>query len=129
MSRFEFNARYINELVGVKYQSLGETRDGVNCVGLVCLFYREHGVDMPCPNSTDPSDVRLIFVDRWKEIDRPDYGDLAVMPGEASAIEGHVGIWTPLGILKAEKRHGVIIQPHGRAHGRVKFYRYQDTTP
>lgn len=32
-----------NDYIGIKYKRLGDTHQGADCVGLVRLYYREHG--------------------------------------------------------------------------------------
>jgi hypothetical protein len=98
---------FVKSFVGIAYKDGGVSRDGVYCVGLVILFYRERGIELPDPATMDPNLVQESPFYRCFSVQhKPIYGDVVSLPGENSFDEGHVGIWTPLGILHA-RRGGV----------------------
>jgi len=127
--RLEWNEEernYCAGLVGIPYEDTGDTRAGCYCVGLLCIFYRDHGMELPNPASYDPNKVVREFIAPFfaKTDDKPRYGDVVKLM-DSTGGSNHLGIWTPEGIFHANPVVGVIRTRHGR---RPVFgiYRHKD---
>jgi cell wall-associated NlpC family hydrolase len=113
-------------LVGTPWDETGSTRKGVYCVGLVCLWYDFFGVTVPNPRTQDPQDVNA-HLSNYFSLFRGDCraGDVVTMAGDGDFFEGHVGIWTPLGVLHATRKTGVVLEAEKRLKIR-RSYRYRE---
>ncbi|NNM32880.1 MAG: C40 family peptidase, partial [Gemmatimonadetes bacterium] len=72
--------------LGTPYRYGGNTRDGLDCSGLVCQVYRKHGMDLP---RTSFHQYR-----QGRPVDRSDLqpGDLVFFSGSGGGVQ-HVGIY------------------------------------
>jgi hypothetical protein len=113
-------------LVGTRWDEVGATRQGVYCVGLVILWYDWFGVTIPNPLTQDPQDVNA-HLSNYFALFRGDKraGDVVTMAGEGDYFEGHVGVWTPIGVLHATRRQGVVLEAENRLKIR-RSYRYRE---
>lgn len=90
----------IDTYVGLLYKSLGRDKNGIDCYGLVRLFYRDElGIKLPSLNGKyDDSEngdqtgavVTSEIKSRWKKIDSPRYGDVVVFRMRHMAT--HIGV-------------------------------------
>lgn len=85
--------------IGIPYENRGRTRDGVDCWGLVQLWYREQlDVDVPdylwaytaANDKESVSDAIEENKANWKKVDEPEYGDVLVF--RIMGYPMHVGI-------------------------------------
>lgn len=85
--------------IGIPYENRGRTRDGVDCWGLVQLWYREQlDVDVPdylwaytaANDKESVSDAIEENKANWKKVDEPAYGDVLVF--RIMGYPMHVGI-------------------------------------
>lgn len=77
----------LRKYIGLPYSPKGRDTTGLDCWGLVRLFYKQElGIDVPSyvQDYSDPSDrqsVSSAILDNlkfWKKRDKPEYGDLLV---------------------------------------------------
>ena len=98
--------------VGIPYLSLGRTREGCDCWGLVRLVYAEHfSIDLPSfkeayESANDVVDVSgAIEVERnserwksgWAEVKSPAPGDVILC--RVMGYETHVGVFAGAGLM------------------------------
>lgn len=85
--------------VGIPYLNRGRSREGVDCWGLVQLWYREQlGVEVPdylwaYTNAHDFESVENAINENkktWRRVDEADYGDVLVF--RIKGVPIHVGI-------------------------------------
>lgn len=90
----------IERYVGLKYESRGRTREGVDCWGLVKLVYLEtYSIALPsyAADYVDSAEAeetsRVISENRgdWIEVDQPAEGDVVLLTLQGSPT--HVGIY------------------------------------
>lgn len=117
---------YIRGFRSIPYVALGTSRRGVYCAGLVVLFYKEHAIDIPDPATAVFFDaVQSAFARVWEKTPLSRYGDMVTMPGDQDFVQGHVGIWTPVGILHATSSQGVQCTPLHKTRF-TGCYRYKE---
>lgn len=111
----------VNRYIGIPYDETGDHWSGVYCLGLAILFYRtEYGVEIPNPCTHDPDLVTRSVSSYFVPVKLPEFGDLAQF--DCADGTGHVGIWTPLGIIHAARKTGVVCQP-ARRFANLRYYR------
>jgi murein DD-endopeptidase len=88
------------DFIGLKYLPKGRGHDGVDCWGLVQLFYKaELGLSVPSysedyQSPTDRSSVSEAIVcnlRNWVKVDKPEYGDILVF--EILGLPLHTGVY------------------------------------
>ena len=103
------------EYIGIPYQLHGVTREGIDCWGLPCLWYREqYGIDLPS------------FGDRYgRELNETERAHIAgVIRGESkewrAVPEGEEqrGDLVLLRIIGQESHIGIVIEPGRFLHAR-----------
>ena len=89
----------MNQYVGIPYLNRGRDRDGLDCWGIVQLWYAEQlGVEVPdylwaYTHAEDGGSVAAAINENkvnWQKVDQPDYGDVLVFRILGQPI--HVGI-------------------------------------
>jgi cell wall-associated NlpC family hydrolase len=109
-------------LLGLPYKAGGRGPDFYDCWGVVIAFYKEAGITIPDPRSSDIDVIRQSGIfDCFQQVDCPDYGDIAVFAKDDGC---HVGIVTLSGILNATSA-GVCLLPLKRCNIR-EFYRHRN---
>ena len=75
----------LTHYIGLKYSSKGRTVAGVDCWGLVYLFYKnELGLSVPAYDGdyTDSNDRKSVSITikenikNWRKVEEPEYGDM-----------------------------------------------------
>lgn len=89
----------IAKYLGIPYLHGGRDRNGLDCYGLVLMFYAQnHGVDLPdytYVQNWDAKGFNYIEEEHWKRferIDRPEKYGVVTFRGFGSEIEKHIGI-------------------------------------
>lgn len=88
-----------SDLLGIPYRERGRTTEGVDCWGLVCLFHRKLGVDIPdylatYKSSSDMEGVGEAITEQkqnWLKVDEPEFGDVLVF--NICGFPCHVGVY------------------------------------
>jgi cell wall-associated NlpC family hydrolase len=131
---FNFSAWDVESYLGLPYRTLGETRDGVCCLGLVILFFAEHGITLESPRVRTVREARgSSFFDAWTPIIEPSkYGDLVLMKNPPGVgLEDHLGIWfPPKGVLHASLKARAVVtnEMHELKNSIVGFARHKCLT-
>lgn len=134
MPRLEWsleNRNLVGSLIGLPYKPLGDTREGVHCTGLVVLFFRELG--LPCDHPLHGTAEAVLAADGTRKHfcevkPPPQFGDVVWMRGfRLDDPAGHLGIYTPQGVLHVLEHVGVIISQRWQVSGRVRgYFRHRD---
>lgn len=92
----------LNKYIGIPYKRHGETREGIDCWGLVCLFYKEqYGIELPPYNDVLTDKKVEMFKGRFdnnnhlyslfEKTDAPEFGDITQF--NICGVPVHVGIY------------------------------------
>lgn len=112
---------WINDYVGIPYVSLGRTRRGVDCYGLIKLVYeQEYGEELPDwhPDShfnlqdRGKTIEQIVTSGEFTEVEHPKDGDIAVCYRTKAAY--HLGLYFGGGVLHAAEGVGVVYEPRRR---------------
>lgn len=83
------------QYIGIPFVPGGRDRNGVDCWGLVYLFYREQkGIELPLLPGADWKDSQKVadqVAPYWKPLERPQDGCLVVM--SLKTVPHHVGLF------------------------------------
>jgi len=95
-------------LVGIPFKSLGRDQSGVDCLGLVLLFWARMGIEIPDPLTKDPDRVlNHVLMDEWTPVTDARAGDTVVYQKSESY---HMGIQLSDGrVLQALNGPGVVV--------------------
>lgn len=113
--------QWLNDYVGIPYVSLGRTRRGVDCYGLIKLVYEnEYGEILPDWLPDQHFDLHqrgktieeVVTGGEFTEREDPQDGDIAVCYRTKSAY--HLGVYFGGGVLHAAEGVGVIYEPRSR---------------
>jgi len=122
----------MNGLIGIPYSEGGRDYDGVDCWGLVYLYYRDQlGIELPrLDGGYDVKDLPMLadFLDESKStvnaepIDEPRDGDLVVMKFRGHPI--HVGVYLDGSVLHVLRGIDSVMEPVAspRIRGRIEGY-------
>lgn len=97
---FDLLSRHRSEYVGIPFKTLGRDRSGIDCWGLIKLYYFEYlGIDLPGYEECTKSGRKAIsqkvnisrFEDPWTETKSPQDGDVVVCRIEGQPF--HVGLY------------------------------------
>lgn len=92
----------LSKFVGLPYKFLGTDYDGVDCIGLCQLFYKEHGINFEWRDGrpiqkdwflTEPYRLARFmnkYFNRVKDVDSMEYGDIVLYEING---EGHTGVY------------------------------------
>ncbi len=123
----------LNKYVGIPFKNLGRDFDGLDCWGLVRLFYlEEYGIELPMLDFyNQANDTKEIYpiVDLYTPIiggtkqEIPERGDIVVM--KYFGVPCHVGVYVGDNrVLHVNRRIDSVIQRLDTMKGRVDgFYR------
>jgi len=128
----DFNRYVIEEL---PYQIGGRSRDGIDCWGLVWLFYKEQmGIEIPKyddPYQTKSDYDLALYLMRckktnWQKVDEPQNGDVVLAKDMSHPI--HVGIYKERNKMLNIRAQGTpVIEPLDGMewkHNLLGFYRW-----
>lgn len=127
--------RALNKYIGIPYKFGGRDFDGIDCYGLVKLFYKEeHGIDLP-DWATDVLDLKVRhgeFVDAitsgdFTEREVPEDGDFVVCFRTKAAY--HMGLYYGRGVLHCVDGKGSVYEPLSRFEKRYVNLVFGDWHP
>ena len=89
----------LNDLIGIPYQTHGRDESGIDCLGLVILFYRKHGINLPdyLDLYQDTRNFELLnqHIDdnkgKFERVSAPRFGDIVLM--RIGRFACHLGIY------------------------------------
>lgn len=123
----------ISRYIGIPYQLGGRSFDGIDCYGLVWLFYRDElGIEIPRYEG-NPDEIELAEISRliagseepeWREIprDQVQLGDVVRLKIMAAH---HVGIYIPEGrILHSMMKCSSSLEDLSRPRWRKRIWGY-----
>ncbi|WP_457754881.1 C40 family peptidase [Thermovibrio ammonificans] len=113
---------FILKALRVPYKKWGSSWNGVDCYGLVRLFYREvRGIELP--------DIRTYrWWESWKKVKEPQTGDVLFINLEEAHIALYVGNSR---ILHALEKYGVRLDRYNKNWQKLtkSVWRLKDETP
>lgn len=95
--------------IGFPWKKVGRDVSGIDCLGLVVLWFRSCGLDVVDPVTAIEMEARKAgFADKFVRIYQPDFGDVLLDDSDDNL---HLGILTFDGILESKRRTGCCISP------------------
>lgn len=128
-----------NDYIGIPFRDGGRDRDGVDCWGLVRLYYRER-YRHELPSFEIPvGQIREIMrrvrdeerSGRWQRLDEPEEGAIVTMAHAEHSH--HLGLWVGGMVMHVTRSTGFVVAQTLRSlgssgFGRIQFYRYAGGT-
>lgn len=105
-------AEFLDTALGKPYADPGEPPNSYNCVQIAVLARRALGLETPLVLSPDPwssltPDDQIALLNctesrfKWRQVAKPDTGDIALCAARQGLASYHCGVWTPGGIVHA----------------------------
>ena len=123
----------LDHLVGIPWHERGRSAEGADCYGLVCLAFRERGIELPVYDDVSPDDPATVRASI--DLGRADW--IAIEPGDARAFDvvlmrerpWHIGLVVRRGsMLHMPEGQSSVVEPYttGRHARRVEgVYRHR----
>ena len=107
-------AEWIRSILAVPYRELGRDRNGLDCLGLCLLYYKEmFALEFPDPHTLDADAVmNSPFMDHFIRVNPlVDHCAVEFMTPESGV---HLGIHYRRQVIQTTSRHGVLCLPLSR---------------